>query len=143
MSWRDHLPIHPAADLFPRMSEDGLRELGEHIKANGLVSFRSACAWFTLALRRDEPVNYAKCGKRIKRRMSGQKYCSRICCERSRERCRKGDDARAAAAQRRASDIWPYVIDTECFTGREWKSVVSPDGIQTWVTRFRTEPRNG
>jgi hypothetical protein len=36
MSWRDHLPIHPAAELFPPMSEPALRELGEDIKANGL-----------------------------------------------------------------------------------------------------------
>jgi hypothetical protein len=36
MSWRDHLPIHPAAELFPPMSEPELRELGEDIKANGL-----------------------------------------------------------------------------------------------------------
>jgi hypothetical protein len=35
-SWRDVLPIHPAAELFPRMSESELRELGEDIKANGL-----------------------------------------------------------------------------------------------------------
>jgi hypothetical protein len=36
MSWRDHLKVHPAADLFPMMSEPELRELGEDIKANGL-----------------------------------------------------------------------------------------------------------
>jgi hypothetical protein len=35
-SWRDHLPIHPAAELFPLMSESELRELGEDIKKNGL-----------------------------------------------------------------------------------------------------------
>jgi hypothetical protein len=37
-SWRDHLKIHPAADLFPLMSEAELRELGEDIKKNGLLS---------------------------------------------------------------------------------------------------------
>jgi len=36
MSWRDVLPVHPAADLFPLMSESELRELGEDIKKNGL-----------------------------------------------------------------------------------------------------------
>jgi hypothetical protein len=35
-NWRDDLPVHPAADLFPIMSESELRELGEDIKANGL-----------------------------------------------------------------------------------------------------------
>src|SRR6516164_11125734 len=35
MSWRDHIKVHPAADLFPMMSEPELRELGEHIKENG------------------------------------------------------------------------------------------------------------
>jgi hypothetical protein len=37
-TWRDVLPVHPAADLFPRMSESELRELGEDIRANGLLS---------------------------------------------------------------------------------------------------------
>jgi hypothetical protein len=35
-SWRDVLPIHPAAELFPLMSEDEQRALGEDIKRNGL-----------------------------------------------------------------------------------------------------------
>jgi len=35
-SWRDVLPIHPAAELFPRLSPDELKTLGEDIKANGL-----------------------------------------------------------------------------------------------------------
>jgi hypothetical protein len=35
-SWRDVLPIHPAAEKFPMMSPDELRALGEDIKANGL-----------------------------------------------------------------------------------------------------------
>jgi hypothetical protein len=34
-SWRDRLPVHPAADLFPMMSDAALRELGEDIKKNG------------------------------------------------------------------------------------------------------------
>jgi len=37
-SWRDDLPIHPAAELFPLMPPDELRELGEDIKVNGLIS---------------------------------------------------------------------------------------------------------
>jgi hypothetical protein len=35
-SWRDCIAIHPAAELFPRMSEAELRELGEDIRKNGL-----------------------------------------------------------------------------------------------------------
>jgi hypothetical protein len=34
--WRQHLKIHPAADLFPLMSESELKELAEDIKKNGL-----------------------------------------------------------------------------------------------------------
>jgi hypothetical protein len=37
-SWRDVLPIHPAAELFPRMNPDELRALGEDINAHGLTS---------------------------------------------------------------------------------------------------------
>src|SRR6516162_10161277 len=35
-SWRDILPIHPAAELFPLMTPAELRELSEDIKTNGL-----------------------------------------------------------------------------------------------------------
>jgi hypothetical protein len=35
-SWRDWLPIHPAAELFPLMSKTQLRELAADIKRNGL-----------------------------------------------------------------------------------------------------------
>jgi ParB-like chromosome segregation protein Spo0J len=37
-NWRSDLSVHPAADLFPLMSEAELRELGEDIKKNGLQS---------------------------------------------------------------------------------------------------------
>jgi hypothetical protein len=30
--WRKHLPVHPAADLFPLMSEQELKDLAEDIK---------------------------------------------------------------------------------------------------------------
>jgi hypothetical protein len=36
--WRDHLKIHRAAELFPRMTDDELAELGNDIKKNGLAS---------------------------------------------------------------------------------------------------------
>ena len=35
-SWRDILPVHPAADLFPMMTPDEITALGEDIKHNGL-----------------------------------------------------------------------------------------------------------
>jgi hypothetical protein len=37
-SWRDVLAVHPAAELFPLMSADELKALGEDIKKNGLRS---------------------------------------------------------------------------------------------------------
>ena len=36
-SWRDVIKVHPAADLFPMMSPDELKVLGDDIKANGLT----------------------------------------------------------------------------------------------------------
>jgi DNA N-6-adenine-methyltransferase (Dam) len=36
VSWRDHLRIHPACELFPPLPPDELRELGEDIKRNRL-----------------------------------------------------------------------------------------------------------
>src|SRR5258705_53714 len=35
-SWRDVIPVHPAADLFPMMPRDELITLGNDIKKNGL-----------------------------------------------------------------------------------------------------------
>jgi hypothetical protein len=43
-SWRDVIPIHPAAELFPRMSEPELRELGEDIRRNGMTRSIVVCA---------------------------------------------------------------------------------------------------
>ena len=36
MPWRDHIDVHPAADLFPMMSDDELKELAADIKKNGM-----------------------------------------------------------------------------------------------------------
>jgi hypothetical protein len=38
MKWRDHLPVHQAADLFPKMSGEDLDALAEDIKQRGLVT---------------------------------------------------------------------------------------------------------
>ena len=37
-SWRDLLPIHPAAEIFPLMSAEALDELAADIKAHGMLS---------------------------------------------------------------------------------------------------------
>jgi hypothetical protein len=37
-SWREQIPVHPAADLFLMMSEDELRELSENIQKNGMTA---------------------------------------------------------------------------------------------------------
>ena len=45
--WRYHLPVHPAAELFPLMKEtdpEGFRELVEDIKKNGLAEPIIFCA---------------------------------------------------------------------------------------------------
>jgi hypothetical protein len=45
MGWRDHIKVHPACELFPRMSESELKELSEDIKKNGLK--HPAMAWYS------------------------------------------------------------------------------------------------
>src|SRR5258707_6808712 len=35
-SWRDHVSVHPAADLFPTLGDAELRELADDIKRHGL-----------------------------------------------------------------------------------------------------------
>ena len=37
-SWRDVIQVHPAADLFPRMSPEEMRALGKDITKNGVVA---------------------------------------------------------------------------------------------------------
>jgi hypothetical protein len=36
MGWRDKYKVHPAAEVFPMMSDEELDALGEDIKANGI-----------------------------------------------------------------------------------------------------------
>jgi hypothetical protein len=41
--WRETYKVHPAADVFPMMSDEELQKLGEDIKANGLKVPLSFC----------------------------------------------------------------------------------------------------
>jgi hypothetical protein len=50
--WRDLIQVHPAAELFPMMSEDELRELGNDIEKNGL---QHAVVFWTPTRREDLP----------------------------------------------------------------------------------------
>jgi hypothetical protein len=51
-SWRDRIPVHPAADFFPMMSDDELLALGKDIKENG---FRESITMFKAKLEEDGP----------------------------------------------------------------------------------------
>jgi hypothetical protein len=53
-SWRDVLQVHPAAELFPPMSEAELCELGEDIKQHGVTS--RIALWSPGVYRKDAPV---------------------------------------------------------------------------------------
>jgi hypothetical protein len=53
-SWRDTLQVHPACALFPPMPPNELRDLGEDIKQNGLLS--PVVLWTPDTLNDDEPV---------------------------------------------------------------------------------------
>ena len=37
MTWRDKYKVHPAADVFPMMSDEELEALGQDILENGLL----------------------------------------------------------------------------------------------------------
>ena len=56
MNWRDHLKVHPAADLFLMMSEAESRELGEDIKAHGL---RSPIIVYSEGGGKEDPAQYS------------------------------------------------------------------------------------
>jgi hypothetical protein len=111
-----------------------------------------------LASRRDSLVTCKACGRKVARDMRGQKYCSPRCRELDRKRSRKahlGPDTRAPATPTKKARVFndldwakrqssshiiasAHVIEIVCFAGRLWQDVVSPDGVKTKVTRFRS-----
>jgi ParB-like nuclease domain len=38
MGWRDHIKVHPAADLFPMASDEELKHLADDIRKNGMLN---------------------------------------------------------------------------------------------------------
>jgi hypothetical protein len=55
-SWREQIKVHPAADLFPMMSNDELKALGEDIKENGLKT--NIAVWQAAIGGGDRPRRY-------------------------------------------------------------------------------------
>ena len=49
-TWRDKYKVHPAADVFPMMSDEGLAQVGQDIRAHGLKEPLSFC-WVELGPR--------------------------------------------------------------------------------------------
>jgi hypothetical protein len=83
-SWRDVLPIHPAAELFPRMSDDELCELGEDIKANGFTSqaaiYRDGDGKYSLLDARNRLDAVEAVGMRVAIRI-GDSWCTIGACD--------------------------------------------------------------
>lgn len=108
-----------------------------------------------LALHREAPVICANptCGRRVKRRSRRQKYCSDRCRQVAHHYAAKsalGEDTRDDRNPRRninVSNVMPTAksetdlirnaLQTELFAGREWERVVSPDGVEAFVTQLR------
>jgi hypothetical protein len=106
----------------------------------------------SLALRRDQPVTCATCGRTVKRKSRRQRCCSARCQNKARWRHRTTRMARSARCTRNlpknpnaASDLLGQksrsrlinnAIQTEFFGGGKWERVVSPDGVVTDVTRL-------
>ncbi len=113
-----------------------------------------------LARRRDEPV-VCTCGRKVERRMRGQRYCCARCRDRGRERSRKaflGRDTRAPATPVKSSSkinrlrsinepsrppkvSLARVIQIECFDPHDWETVTSPDGVTVQVAQLRPRYR--
>jgi hypothetical protein len=119
-----------------------------------------------LASRRDEPVvcESPGCGRKVERRMRGQRFCSSRCRDRARGRSRKaflGKDTRAPTSPTKfrnkvknlqaiddrssltKSALLARVIQVECVEPHRWTEKVSPDGVKVWVAQLRPRYRYG
>ena len=119
-----------------------------------------------LVSRRDEPVvcESPGCGRKVERRMRGQRFCSARCRERARGRSRKaflGKDTRAPASPTKFRNkvknlqacndgstpsktaLLTRAVQVECFERHQWVEKVSPDGVKVWVAQLRPRYRYG
>jgi hypothetical protein len=105
-------------------------------------------------VRRDTPVCCPACEHKVARRSRQQKFCSKRCAEKARQRSRKavlGQDTRVPADPHKSSReinalqvtktvstdgiIGPRkVIDAELVAGRNWEQVVSASGVVSYVS---------
>lgn len=109
------------------------------------------------ASRRDQPVICETCGRKVERRMRGQRYCKPRCRGRGRGRSRKaflGKDTRAPASPTKissaSSDLQraktpssskakvslARVIQVEIIDRHHWEERTSPDGVKVWVAQL-------
>lgn len=107
--------------------------------------------------RRDQPVICETCGRKVERRMRGQRYCKPRCRDRGRGRSRKaflGKDTRAPASPTKissaSSDLQraktpssskakvslARVIQVEIIDRHHWEERTSPDGVKVWVAQL-------
>ena len=114
------------------------------------------------ATHRDQPVVCVSCGRKVARRMRGQRYCSAQCRDRGRGRSRKAlfnlDTGVPATPLKKHSKVKGLastksgpragicaparVIQTECYAGCVWQRVTSRDGVVVQVTKLSREGRS-
>jgi hypothetical protein len=115
----------------------------------------------TQAPLRDAPVVCQLCGRRVARRMRGQKYCTKRCRQKANyaNKVARGDFltrtiARPTSPPKKLRNlnalrviktrsatliIGPAdVLTIEVFGGRTWQSATSSDGVATQVSRLRS-----
>jgi hypothetical protein len=110
------------------------------------------------APRRDTPVTCDHCGRVVRRRSRQQRFCSDACRERGRERSRKAflsqDTGAPTHPLKKVNGISVFggrkswsstppellrkIVEVEVFAGRQWRPVISTDGVACEVAACRT-----